>query len=49
MRRPQQTQPPSDGPCAMAAWVLQLLASLAWVGSLFVYDSWGGGDALQVA
>ena len=32
---------------AAFAWVLQLTASLCWVVSVFVYDSWGTGDVLQ--
>lgn len=30
------------------SWFFQLLASLAWVVSVFIYNSWGVGDALQL-
>ena len=32
-----------------ASWVFQLLASLAWVVSVFIYNSWTVGDGFQLA
>lgn len=30
------------------AWLFQLIASLSWIVSVFVYGSWGLGDFLQI-